>query len=226
MGKFQALIIQHSIMSFIILTLIISLVSFTLMLTIPNAKIPESNTGLPIWLIAIWSPNIAALIVWATNKSIISNLQLAFSLPKLSAWSLIILTPVLVSAILLGIELLKGVVIEWSNFKVNYILPLMFINLIMGPLGEEIGWRGLLYPIVKENYGWIASAIFVGIIWALWHAPLWLIESPQSKIPFWAFSINVVCLSFLMSMVYNYSNGSIILIILFHLILKPTVYLR
>ncbi len=218
MGKLQDLIIQHSIISFILLTLIISLVSFTLMLVIPNAQTPESILGLPVWLIAIWSPNISALIIWACRKNIISNLQLAFSLPKFSFWSLIILIPVLVSGALIAIKLVKGVPIEWANFKVSYILPLIFINLLMGPLGEEIGWRGLLYPLVKETFGWMASAVFVGVIWALWHAPLWFIDSPQSRIPFWAFSINVVCLSILMSIVYNYSNGSLILIILFHLI--------
>lgn len=218
MGKLQHLIVHHSIVSFILITLIISLLSFALMLIIPNAQTPESLQGLPIWLVAIWSPNIAALIIWACKQTLLSNLQLVFSLPRFNIWSLIVLTPVLIAAILLGMELIKGVNIEWSNFKLSYIIPLIFLNLIMGPLGEEIGWRGHLYPLIKENYGWMAGAMLVGIIWALWHAPLWFIDSPQSKIPFWAFATNVICLSILMSIVHNHSNNSILLIIAFHLI--------
>ncbi len=92
----------------------------------------------------------------------------------------------------------------------------------MGPLGEELGWRAFLYPAFKDNYGWMASALIVGIIWALWHAPLWFIDSPQSKIPFLVFGGNVVCLSILMAMVYNHSGGSLIPIILFHLIFNAS----
>ena len=88
----------------------------------------------------------------------------------------------------------------------------------MGPLGEELGWRAFLYPAFKDSYGWMASALIVGVIWALWHAPLWLIDSPQSKIPFSVFGGNIICLSILMAIVYNHSNGSLIPIILFHLI--------
>tara|TARA_B100000965_G_scaffold384544_1_gene384920 strand:- start:3300 stop:3719 length:420 start_codon:yes stop_codon:yes gene_type:complete len=89
--------------------------------------------------------------------------------------------------------------------------------LFLGPLGEELGWRGLLYPEIKTNYGWMASALIVGAIWSLWHAPLWLLDSPQSKIPFWAFSLNVVLLSMLMGIIYNHSQGSIIAIVILHL---------
>ncbi len=218
MWRIQQITCQYPVASFIILTLIISLVSFSLMLTIPGAQSPESRIGLPVWLVAIWSPNIAAIMIWACEKSIVKNIQLAFSTPKLTSWSIIILIPLLIGAILLASASIKGVTIEWTNFKASYILPLLLINLLMGPLGEELGWRGFLYPHLKENYGWLKSAALVGLIWAFWHAPLWLIESPQSKIPFWAFAVNVICLSILMSILYEHSNGSLIPIILFHLI--------
>lgn len=87
----------------------------------------------------------------------------------------------------------------------------------MGPLGEELGWRALLYPYFENSFGWLAGSLFVGVIWAIWHAPLWFVDSPQAKIPFWAFSINVILLSVLMSMIYNHSQGSILVVVLLHL---------
>jgi len=93
----------------------------------------------------------------------------------------------------------------------------------MGPLGEELGWRAFLYPILAEKYGWLASALIVGVLWALWHLPLWLIESPQSEIPFWAFSVNVILLSIIMSMIMNYSDGSVLFVVLLHLIFNVSL---
>ncbi|HCI70731.1 MAG TPA: hypothetical protein DF712_06045 [Balneola sp.] len=213
----QIMLRKKPITGFLILTFSISLISFVLMFTISGAHTPESLTGLPVWLIAIWSPNMAAITIWITKKEFLVKLQLAFSFPKYSWWMILAFVPIVVAALFLLIEIKKGTVIEWMNFKVSYLFPLIFVNLLMGPLGEELGWRGFLYPAIKDKYGWITSALIVGTIWAFWHAPLWLLDSPQSKIPFWAFSITVMLLSILMSMIYNHSQGSIIAIILLHL---------
>ena len=184
MERIHLLLAENPVTGFLIVTFTISLLSFVLMLTITGAQSPESLVGLPIWLIAIWSPNIAAIIIWMEKKEFTSKVQTAFSLPGFSWWLLLVLIPLLIAAFLLFIEIQKGNVIEWSKFKISFLLPLIIINLFMGPLGEELGWRGFLYPEIKSNYGWMASALIVGAIWTLWHAPLWLVDSPQSKIPF------------------------------------------
>lgn len=217
MARIQTLLTNSPVLTFLLLTIIISAISFFLMIKVPGAQTPESPIGLPIWLIAIWSPNVAAIIIWSVNKEFIHKIQMAFSLPDFSWWLLLSLVPLLIAAALLLFELIRGNAIEWSNFDVRFLLPLIFINLFMGPLGEELGWRGYLYPAFKSNYGWLAGALMVGIIWAVWHAPLWFLDSPQSKIPFWAFTLNVILLSFLMSMIYNHSEGSILAVILLHL---------
>ena len=43
-------------------------------------------------------------------------------------------------------------------------------------LGEEIGWRGFLYPQLKARFGRRKGWILGGVIWGAWHWPLiWLI---------------------------------------------------
>ena len=43
-------------------------------------------------------------------------------------------------------------------------------------LGEEIGWRGFLYPQLKARFGRARGLVLGGIIWGAWHWPLiWLI---------------------------------------------------
>lgn len=44
------------------------------------------------------------------------------------------------------------------------------VNAIAG-FGEELGWRGLLLR-EWEHLGFWKSAIYIGIIWGIWHAPL------------------------------------------------------
>jgi membrane protease YdiL (CAAX protease family) len=39
-------------------------------------------------------------------------------------------------------------------------------------LGEEIGWRGFLTVETHRRWGFTASSLFVGVIWAVWHLPL------------------------------------------------------
>lgn len=39
-------------------------------------------------------------------------------------------------------------------------------------LGEEIGWRGFLFPELSRKYSRPKAHIIVGIIWGLWHTPI------------------------------------------------------
>ena len=209
--------ITFPVLGFLVLTFIISSVSFFLMVKVPGAQTPESSKGLPIWLIAIWSPTLSAAISWCLQNTFLNNLSIAFSLPPFSFWLLISILPLIIAALILFMSAKNGIEIHWSNFKWNYLVPLILINLIMGPMGEELGWRSFLYPLLGNKYGWMGSALIVGIIWSIWHAPLWWIESPQSNIPFLAFMTNVICLSILMGLIYNHSNGSVLPVIFLHL---------
>lgn len=217
MEKLRRFLTTYPVFGFLCLTFLISVISFVLMLLVPGGQSPETATGLPIWLIAIWSPNMAAISIWWAKNEVRVRLQKAFRLPPISWWNVIVFIPLGIAAALLFMEISAGHNIEWANFKWRYVVPLVFINLCLGPLGEELGWRSHLYPILKQKYGWLASAFFVGIIWALWHGPLWFVDSPQSNIPFWAFTVNVVVLSMLMSMMYNHAKGSIVSSVLLHL---------
>ncbi len=79
-------------------------------------------------------------------------------------------------------ELGKSAVIASALIKAN---PLGFLalQLVMSgvagvtinavvALGEEVGWRGLMYSVLRPKYGLVPSALVTGVAWGLWHAPL------------------------------------------------------
>lgn len=48
-----------------------------------------------------------------------------------------------------------------------------FYNLINGPIGEEVGWRGYMLNELQEKYSPLKSTCIVTFFWAFWHMPLW-----------------------------------------------------
>lgn len=49
-----------------------------------------------------------------------------------------------------------------------------FINMFVA-LGEEVGWRGALYPYLKEKFGVTKGRIAGGTIWGAWHWPIMIL---------------------------------------------------
>lgn len=39
-------------------------------------------------------------------------------------------------------------------------------------LGEEAGWRGLMYPVMQRLWSWKKAIMISGGVWAVWHLPL------------------------------------------------------
>jgi membrane protease YdiL (CAAX protease family) len=106
----------------------------------------------------------------------------------------------------------------YPNNNVSLVLlNLILVSLYEGPLGEEMGWRGFVLPKLQKKFNPITSSLILGLIWGLWHLPLFFINGDSHyKAPFTLFLIIVVCLSILYTWVYNKTKGSLLLVSLFH----------
>lgn len=51
-------------------------------------------------------------------------------------------------------------------------LTFLPISQILPSLGEEAGWRGVMYPFLKAKLGPVAGKLTGGVLWGVWHWPL------------------------------------------------------
>jgi len=67
-------------------------------------------------------------------------------------------------------------------------LPYLLLMILLGGGQEEIGWRGYILDPLEERLGpWLGNLV-LGVVWALWHLPLFYIPgTSQNFMPFAGF---------------------------------------
>ncbi len=113
---------------------------------------------------------------------------------------------------------------DWS--RVAGFLPLLAMLFFLGGgLGEELGWRGFLLPRLLERHGPIAASLAIGLVWGLWHAPVFFYAAAErggglgSLALFTAFACS---LSLLFTWVWRGTSGSLLLAVLLHASINAT----
>jgi len=94
-------------------------------------------------------------------------------------------------------------------------LPLLFL----GPLSEEIGWRGYAMEKLQTRWNALISSLIIGLVWALWHLPLFMMVGTSfhvSGYSFIGFLIKMMSCSILYTWLYNSTQQSLWSAILFH----------
>lgn len=118
-----------------------------------------------------------------------------------------------------------------SSMEINsaipwYALPVVFIICtLFGGGNEELGWRGTLQPLMEKvmnskvknkTLSFIVATIVIGLIWAIWHLPLWfVVGSTQQGINYGLFVVECLLLSFWLACIYR-KTGSVLNCMLFH----------
>jgi membrane protease YdiL (CAAX protease family) len=84
--------------------------------------------------------------------------------------------------------------------------------------GEELGWRGFALPGLQAKYNALTSSLILGVIWTIFHLPLFftVTGSSQADWSFVSFLISTVSMSVLYTWLYNNTRGSVLLAYLFH----------
>lgn len=133
-------------------------------------------------------------------------------------------------AIALGLPIVAGVtmggifVVATGSFAPNritrivsmYPVFLLFMTLIGGGQ-EEFGWRGIALPVLQERFDALTASGIIGVVWAGWHLPLFVFDVPgYSGRSFGLYAVVVIGFAVLFTWLYNSTNGSILLAMVFH----------
>ena len=98
----------------------------------------------------------------------------------------------------------------------------ILLTLFLGPLSEEIGWRGFMLPLVQSRRGALVGSLVVGLVWWAWHIPLFFMDGTLHATQgfFSAFSIGylitVVSYSVFFTWLYNQTKSSIWIAVIAH----------
>jgi uncharacterized protein len=133
----------------------------------------------------------------------------------------VVLAVILAARLLpLAVPLLQGHQLDWSGVASQLAtLPIIFvfIALVGGGLDEEAGWRGFALGRLQALLSPLTANLLLGVIWACWHLPLWLIPgTAQSEASFAVYLVSTVSLSIILGWIYNGTGQSLLLVVLAH----------
>lgn len=198
-----------------------------------GALFEEPPTGLVV--LGAWSPTVAALLVTARTegrKGVLCLLRRVLKWRVSFLWYAVAIGGAgllaLVTIALTG--LLGGAVPTLSEVASRFGLtpeqgPLLFIMLPVvflvtvfgGPMAEELGWRGYAQTKLQKRSGPIRAGLLLGLVWALWHLPLFsVLPSATGDIPPAYFLPLVVALGGLFGWLYARTGESVLLAVLAH----------
>ncbi|MDR2523257.1 MAG: CPBP family intramembrane metalloprotease [Synergistaceae bacterium] len=97
------------------------------------------------------------------------------------------------------------------------------LTIVLAALLEELGWRGYAEDAIASCHSWWTESVIFGILWALWHLPLFFVEETyhynilqQSPLFMVNFFVAIMPLGFIVTWVYVKNERSIFACMIFH----------
>ncbi|MFC4358003.1 type II CAAX prenyl endopeptidase Rce1 family protein [Halobium salinum] len=148
--------------------------------------------------------------------------RLRFRVP--ARWYLVaVAVPLVIAAVHTVAFVARGVPLDPSALVAR--LPLIAVGIVVTALvgggQEEFGWRGYLLPRLQSAVGPLAASLVVGVVWALWHLPLFVLPGAYNwGSPFALYVPVVVCLAVVFTWLCNRVGGALPVLILLHAVVN------
>ena len=212
---------KNKAVSYYIITYILSGILFGVTVLFSSAEL-SVTAETALGSVTQWAPALGAVIMLmiTKEKSIKSFFKDLFKMRIAPMW--ILFSIVVVAVIVIFSGALKSLFSGngFSEFGVDVppsFLTILFI--IFGALGEEIGWRGYLLPILLKKRSYISASLILGVLWAFWHIiPL----SYLGIAGFLLYSVLITAVTFIMTWLYFFGNRNPMTTVICHSVMNIT----
>jgi uncharacterized protein len=216
----QKFLRQYGIYAFVALTFGLTWAIGAVAMLAPdwfNMHFDPFNNRSPAFYLAVWAPDIAAVVItlatggWSTIRDLFGRLLRW----RVSLWVWVFAFS-FHPALMLVVELVDlsfgDPLPTWSNWHA-FGLGLISLPLIaLGPLGEELGWRGFLLPRMLERMRSLPAALILGTIWMIWHAPAFMMSGlPQSTMSIPIFVVGGIAFNVFITWIFLNARQSILI---------------
>jgi len=224
------------ILSFIIIAYTFSWIVELVAIFTMNFRLDFSKL-FPYLLVAQFGPTIAALTTtYFFDKNDGVNILLKRVLIFRFHWMSYILALFTIPFIFFILYIILGILPKegMDPFIVNLTLIASILNGLLssifggaGPLGEELGWRGFLNPLLRKKNSILITSVIIGIVWAFWHLPVFFFSEWRNGLTilqfFLLYPISTILIAYFMSIVAELTNGSVFIAIWVHGIVNSTL---
>ena len=183
--------------------------------------------GGPLFLLGVFAPGLVAIALTACRSRSTGVRALLHGIRRWDVgarWYLFALSYMV--AIKLGAAVIHR---AWSGAWPAFgETPLLLMLLATIPstavqAGEEVGWRGYVLPRLAARLGLGVASLLLGVIWALWHLPLFFLAGTGSDgQSFPVYLLHVCAFSVAIGWVYWKTGGSLLLVMLLHAAINNT----
>jgi uncharacterized protein len=136
----------------------------------------EEGPGALVFGLAASGPSLAALVMWLWRRERSPGPRVRWSF----GWPILAIVlgacAPLVSAIVVNLDDVSEISRHASSTLAEAgLVAALAYTFLAGPVAEEFGWRGYVQPRLRARNGRIATATALGLVWGLWHLPLFFI---------------------------------------------------
>ena len=190
----------------------------------PAASVLSGGGGSPVLLLQLlgnFGPSAAAIVLLALSGrgrelwGLLKRLRPHRASPLL--YALVLFLPFV--TLLPGL-LYASLFADFSGLVLGSLLPALLTGILISGPGEELGWRAYALPRLQAAYGPLAASLLIGVVWGVWHLPIWLWSSSSGGAAFVAefalFVVGLSAFSVVFTSVYNRTGASMWMVVLLH----------
>src|SRR5512134_3999231 len=132
-----------------------------------TALFGEMSSTNPVFLLAVYAPGLSGIfLIWRHYglKGLGSFFRRLLIWRAPIQWWLFLLLGI--PAIVYAAAAIKGTINDPFPFSPwTMVFPALVQSLLLGPMGEEFGWRGLALPLLQRRFAPFWASLILGVVW-------------------------------------------------------------